>query len=64
MIPSSDTGLGVVLRTMTPAMFTDTVKAMQPKFVVLYHYGKNDPKALAAMVKGEKGIQVLVPQMN
>ena len=48
------------LKTMTPAMFADTVKAMRPKIVFPYAYGNNDPKALAALVKDEKGIEVRV----
>ena len=64
VIPSSDTALGVVLRTMTPPMFADTIKAMRPKIVFPYNYGKNDPKALAALVKDEKGIEVRVRELN
>jgi L-ascorbate metabolism protein UlaG (beta-lactamase superfamily) len=58
VVPSNDAEQGVVLRTMTPAMFADTIKAMRPKVVIPYSYGKNDPKALAAMVKDEKGVEV------
>jgi L-ascorbate metabolism protein UlaG (beta-lactamase superfamily) len=58
VIPSNDAEQGVVLRTMTPAMFADAIKAMRPKVVIPYSYGKNDPKALAAMVKDEKGVEV------
>jgi L-ascorbate metabolism protein UlaG (beta-lactamase superfamily) len=64
VVSSNDTGLGVVLRTMTPAMFSDTVKTMRPKIVVPYSYGKNDPKALAALLKDEKGIEVRVRELN
>jgi L-ascorbate metabolism protein UlaG (beta-lactamase superfamily) len=60
VISTNDTGLGVVLRTMTPAMFADTVKAMRPKIVFPYNYGKNDPKALSALLKDEKGVEVRV----
>ena len=49
---------------MTPAMFADTVKAMRPKIVFPYAYGNNDPKALAALVKDEKGIEVRVRGSN
>jgi hypothetical protein len=48
------------LRTMTPAMFADTVKAIQPKIVFPYAYGNNDPKALVDIVKDEKGTEVRV----
>jgi len=64
VVPSNNTGLGVVLRTMTPAMFADTVKTMRPKIVLPYAYSKNDPKALAALVKDEQGIEVRVPELN
>jgi hypothetical protein len=43
---------------MTPVMFADTVKAMRPKVVFPYAYGRNDPKELAALVKDERGIEV------
>jgi L-ascorbate metabolism protein UlaG (beta-lactamase superfamily) len=55
---TNNSGLGVVLRTMTPVMFADTVKAMRPKVVFPYAYGRNDPKELAALVKDERGIEV------
>jgi L-ascorbate metabolism protein UlaG (beta-lactamase superfamily) len=61
VVPSNDTEGGVVLRTMTPAMFADAVKTMRPKIVLPYAYSKNDPKALAAMLKNEKEIEVRVP---
>jgi L-ascorbate metabolism protein UlaG (beta-lactamase superfamily) len=61
---TNNSGLGVVLRTMTPAMFADTVKAMRPKIVFPYAYGKNDPKDLAALVSGESGIEVRAPRAN
>jgi L-ascorbate metabolism protein UlaG (beta-lactamase superfamily) len=64
VIPTNETEGGVVLRTMTPAMFADAVKTMRPKIVVPYAYSKNDPKALAAMLKNEKGIEVRVPALN
>jgi len=60
VIPTNDTEGGVVLRTMTPAMFSDAVKAIRPKIVIPYAFGKNDPKALAALVKDEKEIEVRV----
>jgi L-ascorbate metabolism protein UlaG (beta-lactamase superfamily) len=53
-----------VIRTMPPAMFADTVKAMQPKIVFPYAYGSNDPKALAALVKDEQGIDVRVRDLK
>jgi len=52
-----------VIRTMPPAMFADTVKAIRPKIVFPYSYGNNDPKALAALVKDE-GIDVRVRDLR
>jgi hypothetical protein len=31
---------------------------MRPKVVIPYSYGKNDPKALAALVQDAKGVEV------
>jgi len=59
-LPVNNTGKGVALRTMTPAMFADAVKAIQPKIVFPYSYGKNDPKALADLVKDDKGVEIRV----
>ncbi len=64
VVPSNTTGLGVVLRTMTPVMFADTVKTMRPKIVVPYSYSRNDPKALAAMVKDAPGVEVRIHEAN
>jgi L-ascorbate metabolism protein UlaG (beta-lactamase superfamily) len=44
-------GGGAGLRTMTPAMFTETVNSIRPKVVFPYAYGNNDPKDLASLVK-------------
>jgi L-ascorbate metabolism protein UlaG (beta-lactamase superfamily) len=63
----SAAGLGggtAALRTMTPAMLVDTVKAMRPKIVFPYAYGNNDPKDLAILMKDEKDIEVRVRQLN
>jgi L-ascorbate metabolism protein UlaG (beta-lactamase superfamily) len=59
-LPVNNTGIAFALRTMTPAMFEDTVKAMQPKIVFPYAYGNNDPKALADLVKDDKGVEIRV----
>ena len=61
-LPVNNTG-PVRIKTMTPAMFTDTVKAMQPKIVFPYDYGNNDPKVLAALVK-DPGVDVRVRDMK
>ena len=70
-LPVNNTGRGsvseggaVLLKTMNPAMFVDTVKTMQPKIVFPYAYGNNDPKALAALVKDEPGVDIRVRDMR
>jgi L-ascorbate metabolism protein UlaG (beta-lactamase superfamily) len=63
-LPVNNTGISFTLRTMTPAMFADTVKAIQPKIVFPYAYGNNDPKALADIVKDEKGTEVRVRSLS
>jgi L-ascorbate metabolism protein UlaG (beta-lactamase superfamily) len=57
-------GGGVGLKTMTPKMFADTVKAIQPKVVFPYAYGNNDPKALIALLKDDQGVDVRVRDMK
>jgi hypothetical protein len=57
-------GVGVLLRTITTAMFTDTVKTMRPKVVYPYDYGNNDPKMLAELLKDQQGIDVRVRDMR
>jgi L-ascorbate metabolism protein UlaG (beta-lactamase superfamily) len=63
-LPVNNTGLGVQLKTMTPAMYADTVKTMRPKIVFPYDYGNNDPQMLANLVKGELGIEVRIHDMK
>jgi L-ascorbate metabolism protein UlaG (beta-lactamase superfamily) len=57
-------GGGATLKTITPAMFVDTVKTMHPKIVFPYAYGNNDTKALAAKVKDETGVEVRVRDLK
>ena len=63
-LPVNNTGLAFALKTMTPAMYADTVKAIHPKIVFPYAYGNNDPKALTDVVKDEKGTEVRVRDMS
>jgi L-ascorbate metabolism protein UlaG (beta-lactamase superfamily) len=63
-LPVNNTGLGVQLKTMTPAMYADTVKTMRPKVVFPYDYGNNDPQTLADLVKDEPGIEVRIHDMR
>ena len=57
-------GGGVGLKTMTPKMFADAVKAIQPKVVFPYAYGNNDPKSLMALLKDDQGVDVRVRDMK
>lgn len=53
-----------VIRTMPPAAFADAVKAIQPKVVVPYSYGANDPNALVALLKDDQGVDVRVRDLK
>jgi len=44
--------------TMTPEMVADAAKAFRPKILYPYHYGETDTQKLAALMKGETGIEV------
>ena len=57
-------GGGAGLKTMTPTMFAETVKAMSPKVVFPYAYGTNDPKALVALLKDDQGVDVRVRDLK
>jgi L-ascorbate metabolism protein UlaG (beta-lactamase superfamily) len=63
-LPINDSGRGIALRTMNPAMFADAVKAVRPKILFPYNYGNNDPKAIADLVKDEQGIDLRVRDMK
>jgi L-ascorbate metabolism protein UlaG (beta-lactamase superfamily) len=54
-----------LIRTMPPANFADTVKAIQPKIVFPYAYGNSDPKELTALLlKDNQGIDVRVRDLK
>jgi L-ascorbate metabolism protein UlaG (beta-lactamase superfamily) len=46
--------------TMTPEQVADVAKAMQPKVLYPYHFGKTDTSALVNLLKSEKGIEVRI----
>jgi L-ascorbate metabolism protein UlaG (beta-lactamase superfamily) len=50
--------------TMTPDQVADAAKAFRPKVLYPYHYGETDPGALAALLKGEKGIELRIRTMK
>ena len=49
--------------TMTPEMVADAAKAMKPKILYPYHYGKTEPAKLVNLLK-DSGIEVRVRNMR
>ena len=50
--------------TMTPAQVADVAKAMRPKVLYPYHFGQTDPNELVNLLKGEKGIDVRIRDLQ
>jgi L-ascorbate metabolism protein UlaG (beta-lactamase superfamily) len=50
--------------TMTPEMVADATKAFRPKILYPYHYGETDTQKLAALMKGETGIEVRIRNLK
>ena len=50
--------------TMTPAMVADAAKAFRPKLVYPYHFGATNVSELAALLQGERGIEMRVRRME
>jgi L-ascorbate metabolism protein UlaG (beta-lactamase superfamily) len=50
--------------TMTPEMLADAAKAFRPKILYPYHFGETDTQKLAALMKGQKGIEVRIRPMK
>jgi L-ascorbate metabolism protein UlaG (beta-lactamase superfamily) len=50
--------------TMTPEMVADAARAFRPRVLYPYHYGQNDPAALAALLKDAPDIEVRLRQMQ
>jgi len=50
--------------TMTPAMVADAAKAIRPKILYPYHFGKTDPLELVRLLAEEKGIEVRVRDLE
>ena len=50
--------------TMTPEMVADAAKAFRPKILYPYHYGETDTQKLAALMKGETGIEVRIRNLK
>jgi L-ascorbate metabolism protein UlaG (beta-lactamase superfamily) len=50
--------------TMTPEMVAEAARAFKPKVLYPYHYGDTDPKRLAALLAGVKGIEVRIRSLK
>jgi L-ascorbate metabolism protein UlaG (beta-lactamase superfamily) len=50
--------------TMTPEMVADAAKAFRPKILYPYHYGETGTQKLAALMKGETGIEVRIRNLK
>ena len=50
--------------TMTPEMVADAAKAFRPRILYPYHFGETDTALLAALLKGEKEIEVRIRGMK
>ena len=50
--------------TMTPEMVADAARAFRPKILYPYHFGETDTALLAALLKGEKEIEVRIRRMK
>jgi len=49
--------------TMTPEMVADAAKAILPKILYPYHYGKTDTQKLIELLRDEKNIEVRIRKM-
>jgi L-ascorbate metabolism protein UlaG (beta-lactamase superfamily) len=50
--------------TMTPEMVADAAKALRPKILYPYHYGKTDAAKLTELLKDTSGIEVRIRRMQ
>jgi L-ascorbate metabolism protein UlaG (beta-lactamase superfamily) len=50
--------------TMTPEMVADAAKAIQPKILYPYHYGKTDTSKIVDLMKDAKEIEVRIRRMQ
>lgn len=50
--------------TMTPEMVADAARAIQPGILYPYHYGETDPEKLVKLLKGNKGIEVRIRNLQ
>jgi L-ascorbate metabolism protein UlaG (beta-lactamase superfamily) len=50
--------------TMTPEMVADAAKMIGPKVLYPYHTGDTDVEKLTSLMKGQKGVEVRIRQMQ
>lgn len=50
--------------TMTPEMVADAAQAFKPKILYPYHYGRTDTSQLVELMKGIKGIEVRIRNLQ
>jgi L-ascorbate metabolism protein UlaG (beta-lactamase superfamily) len=50
--------------TMTPEMVADAARAFKPKVLYPYHYGDTDTSRVAALLEGDKDIEVRIRKMR
>ena len=50
--------------TMTPEMVADAAQAFKPKILYPYHYGRTDTSQLVELMKGVKGIEVRIRNLQ
>ena len=50
--------------TMTPEMVADAARAIRPKYLYPYHYGRTDPEKLVKLLKDEKSIEVRIRDLR
>jgi L-ascorbate metabolism protein UlaG (beta-lactamase superfamily) len=50
--------------TMTPEMVADAAKALRPRILYPYHYGRTDPRRLLPLLANEPEIEVRIRRMR
>jgi len=50
--------------TMTPEMVADAAQAFKPKILYPYHYGRTDTSQIVELMKGVKGIEVRIRNLQ
>jgi len=50
--------------TMSPEMVADAAKAFKPKILYPYHYGRTDTSKIVELMKGVKGVEVRIRDLQ